>query len=234
MDASNSVSTSRDEPRNDLVVATDRTVTPHQMQTYWRAAIGDSYRPVKWGVHQAAHPLSVKATLARLAAGEPCPEAADVIVALVHSQAVAWNQVSHLSAMLDQERSAARYQIIKAMHDRNVNHAEIGRHLSLSRERIRQILNDGDQSSRSGRRRGAATLSQQAIYDRQVFDYLHRSVLDPLPPLSKIAAELGNMSPTVVRSALRRLHRRGAIRLGVTGKRLAVTMLRATMPPRLK
>jgi hypothetical protein len=67
------------------------------MVDYWRDAIGATYQPVKWVAQRAAHPASVRDVLARLKAGEACPEAADVIVALVHTQSAAWNTAAALS-----------------------------------------------------------------------------------------------------------------------------------------
>lgn len=58
---------------------------------WWRAAFGGPYRPVKYGKHSGAHPATVREVLAKLGNGDPCPEAADVIAALAHRAAVAWN-----------------------------------------------------------------------------------------------------------------------------------------------
>lgn len=71
--------------------------TPEDMQDYWQKAIGDVYKPVKYGKHEASHPKTVADVLAKLKVGELCPEAADVIVALIHEQSVAWNIADALS-----------------------------------------------------------------------------------------------------------------------------------------
>lgn len=75
----------------ELEAARDSYRAPADMQEFWREAIGDSYQPVKWGRYRASNAASVKDVLGRIKAGELCPEAADVIVALVHAQSVAWN-----------------------------------------------------------------------------------------------------------------------------------------------
>ena len=58
---------------------------------WWRAAFGGPYRPLRYGKHSGSHPATVREVLERLRAGQPCPEAADVIAALAHRAAVARN-----------------------------------------------------------------------------------------------------------------------------------------------
>lgn len=70
----------------------DFTITPE----YWQAVFGAAYKPVRWGKHQAGHPVTVREVIAKLQAGESCPEAVDVIAGLVHGGACGWQIAGHL------------------------------------------------------------------------------------------------------------------------------------------
>lgn len=70
--------------------------TPDEMQDYWRRTIGGSYTPVAMGVHMASHPVTVKRILTKLLNREVCPEAADVIVALIHLDVRSSNLIDDL------------------------------------------------------------------------------------------------------------------------------------------
>lgn len=65
---------------------------PDSMAEYWRRAIGESYTPVKWNPRYAHHPERVRMVLASLKAEMPCPEAADVVVGLIHKMCVMENR----------------------------------------------------------------------------------------------------------------------------------------------
>lgn len=84
---------------------------PTSMADYWREAIGTTYRPVKWNPRWADHPLRVKEVIARLKAGEPCPEAADVIVGLVHSMCVSENLQAELSRLVIEATEADQARV---------------------------------------------------------------------------------------------------------------------------
>jgi hypothetical protein len=73
---------------------------PTDMADYWRDAIGESYQPVEWNPRHAAHPIRVKEVIAKLKSGVACPEAADIIVGLIHTMCVSQNIQSALSEMI--------------------------------------------------------------------------------------------------------------------------------------
>lgn len=83
----------------EMIAAADASpyTAPTDMQDYWRDAIGETYKPVKWNPRYADHPIRVKEIIAKLKEGQPCPEAADVIVGLVHSLCVSQNIQTALS-----------------------------------------------------------------------------------------------------------------------------------------
>lgn len=74
--------------------------TPDDMQAYWRRAIGDTYHPVALGLTFATHPVTVKRVIAKLLNREVCPEAADVIVSLIHREVRSTNLINDLSNQL--------------------------------------------------------------------------------------------------------------------------------------
>src|ERR1700733_2063578 len=75
-------------------------IPPSNMADYWRETIGDTYKPVKWNPRWADHPVRVREVLAKLKAGDPCPEAADVICGLIHSMCMSKDLQSSLSELV--------------------------------------------------------------------------------------------------------------------------------------
>lgn len=80
------------------------TLTLEDEDGLWEAMFGGQYHTVHYRRLEAGSPEVVRAVMAKLAAGEPCPEAADVIAVTVHAEMLAQQCQRNLSALVQELR----------------------------------------------------------------------------------------------------------------------------------
>jgi hypothetical protein len=76
------------------------TLTLEDEDGLWDAMFGGQYRTVRYRRLEAVSPEVVRAVMAKLASGEACPEAGDVIAAMAHAEMLSQQCQRNLSALV--------------------------------------------------------------------------------------------------------------------------------------